>query len=259
MKDKVRINRYLASTGVASRRGADDLILQKRVSVNRALVEFPGLEIDPMLDVVEVDQKIVKSEQLAYRVLNKPRSVITTLNDPQQRPTVKDFIEDQTVRLFPVGRLDFDVAGVLLLTNDGELTHKLLHPKFEIKKVYLVELAIKPTPGQLLALTSGVQLNDGFAKAFAATIVPYRTEFSELIKFPSSYLLELTVTEGRKHFVKKLIGNVGLSLISLSRVSFGEIKLQNLALGRLRELTSSELSFISHLRGRAVWFSSSGS
>jgi 23S rRNA pseudouridine2605 synthase len=222
----VRLNAYLARAGVASRRGADELIKAGRVRVNGdpgALNTFVGAG-----DTVEVDGKRVEKQQLAYLLLNKPPGVVTTARDPHGRPTVVELVPPDT-RVVPVGRLDADTTGALLLTNDGPLAHRLAHPRYEVDKVYEVEVEGDPDEDALGRLREGVDLDDGrTAPAEARRLGPGR--------------LELTIHEGRKHQVKRMCEAVGHPVHRLHRSRYAGLDLRGLAPGEWRELTGQEVA-----------------
>jgi 23S rRNA pseudouridine2605 synthase len=221
----VRLNAYLARAGVASRRSADELIKAGRVTVNGE----PG-RLNTFVesrDRVEVDGRRVEPQRLAYLLLHKPAGVVTTARDPHGRPTVVDLV-DHEARVVPVGRLDADTTGALLLTNDGELAHRLAHPRYGVEKTYDVEVDGKVTDEQLLRLRGGVELEDGpTAPAQARRLGPNR--------------LELVLHEGRKHQVKRMCAEVGLPVTRLHRPSYGGLELGALAPGEWRELEPTEV------------------
>jgi 23S rRNA pseudouridine2605 synthase len=221
----VRLNAYLARAGVASRRRADELIKAGRVTVNGRrgeLNDFVGRR-----DVVEVDGEHVAPQALAYVLLHKPAGVVTTARDPQGRPTVVELVEHAS-RLVPVGRLDADTTGALLLTNDGEMAHRLAHPRYEVDKVYEVEVEGEPDDHALRQLSEGVELEDG------------RTAPAEVQRLGPSRI-ELTVHEGRKHQVKRMCEAVGHPVRRLHRSRYAALHLAGLAPGEWRELTDGEL------------------
>jgi 23S rRNA pseudouridine2605 synthase len=229
----MRLNAFLARAGVASRRGADDLIKAGRVRVNGEpgeLGTFVGAA-----DMVEVDGKPVAKQQLAYRLLHKPAGVVTTARDPQGRPTVVGLVPGSP-RVAPVGRLDADTTGALLLTNDGPLAHRLAHPRYEVDKVYVAEVEGDPGPGVLRSLTEGVVLDDGpTAPARARRIGRGR--------------LELTIHEGRKHQVKRMCAAVGHPVRSLHRSRYAGLDADGLAPGGWRDLTRAEIDELRRLVG----------
>ena len=221
----MRLNAYLARAGVASRRKADELIKAGRVSVNGRpgeLNTFVGAH-----DRVEVDDKPVAKQQLAYVLLHKPVGVVTTASDPQGRTTVLDLI-DLPTRVLPVGRLDLDTTGALLLTNDGELAHRLAHPRYQIDKVYEVETWQQPTDAQLDSLRSGVTLDDG--PTSPATV--RRIEGARI---------EVTIHEGRNRQVRRMLEALGHRVKSLHRSRYAHLTLEGLEPGAWRELEPSDV------------------
>jgi len=221
----MRLNAYLARAGVASRRAADDLIKAGRVRVNGA----PG-ELNTDVgsgDVVEVDGERVRPQKLAYVLLNKPAGVVTTARDPQGRPTVVGLV-GHAARVVPVGRLDADTTGALLLTNDGPLAHLLAHPRYEIEKVYVADVEGKPGAESLRRLAEGLELEDGrTAPARARLLAPSR--------------LELAIHEGRKHQVKRMCEAVGHPVVRLHRSGYAGIGVEGLRPGEWRELSQEEV------------------
>jgi len=220
------LNAYLARAGVASRRKADELIKAGRVTVNGKagrLNTFVAAR-----DRVEVDGKAVAKQRLAYVLLHKPAGVVTTASDPQGRRTVVELV-DLTERVVPVGRLDADTTGALLLTNDGELAHTLAHPRYGVEKTYVVEVVGTPSDAALRALAEGVELEDGrTAPARARRLAPSR--------------VELTVHEGRKHQVKRMLEAVGHPVTRLHRSVYAGISADDLEPGSWRELTPAEVT-----------------
>jgi 23S rRNA pseudouridine2605 synthase len=222
----VRLNAYLARAGVASRRRADELIKAGRVLVNGEpgrLNTFVGAE-----DAVEVDGHAVAPQRLAYILLNKPTGVVTTARDPQGRPTVVDLVPAEP-RVVPVGRLDADTTGALLLMNDGGLAHRLAHPRYEVEKVYEAEVEGRPDPRALQRLRDGIELEDGrTAPARVQLLAPNR--------------VELSIHEGRKHQVKRMLEAVGHPVRRLHRSRYAGLDLAGLGPGRSRELTQDEVA-----------------
>jgi 23S rRNA pseudouridine2605 synthase len=223
---RVRLNAYLARAGVASRRGADELIKAGRVTVNGE----PG-ELNTFVasrDRVEVDGRPAELQPRAYVLLHKPAGVVTTARDPRGRRTVVDLV-DHASRVVPVGRLDLDTTGALLLTNDGELAHMLAHPRYEVEKVYEAEVEGDPSDEALQDLRRGVELDDGLtAPAQARRLGPGR--------------VELVLHEGRKHQVKRMLAAVGYPVTSLHRSRYGGLTLEGLEPGAWRELEPSEVT-----------------
>jgi len=229
----VRLNAYLARAGVASRRRADELIRAGRVRVNGA----PG-ELNTVVgrhDVVEVDGDRVQRQRLAHVLLYKPAGVVTTARDPQGRRTVVDLVPDEP-RVVPVGRLDADTTGALLLTNDGDLAHRLAHPRYGVSKVYEAEVEGTPSPEALARLRGGVELDDGVtAPAGARRLGAGR--------------IELTLHEGRKHQVKRMCEAVGHPVRQLHRSRYAGLDLAGLGAGESRELTTDEVAVLRRLVG----------
>jgi pseudouridine synthase len=226
----VRLNAFLARAGVASRRHADELIAAGRVTVNGA----PG-ELATRVgsrDRVEVDGRRVELQALAYVLLHKPAGVVTTAKDPHGRRTVVDLV-DHPVRVVPVGRLDADTTGALLLTNDGPLAHRLAHPRYGVEKAYEVEVEGAPGSDALAALRGGVDLEDGRTAPARARVLRRRREAT---------VLELVLHEGRKHQVKRMCEAVGHPVRRLHRSRYAGLGLGRLAPGEWRELTRTEVS-----------------
>jgi 23S rRNA pseudouridine2605 synthase len=224
----VRLNAYLARAGIASRRGAEELIRAGRVHVNG---EPAGLgTFVERGDRVEVDGRAVVPEQLAYVLLHKPAGVVTTARDPQGRPTVVELVGHER-RVFPVGRLDADTTGALLLTNDGPLAHRLMHPRYEVDKVYEVEVEGEPADEALKRLAEGIDLEDG------------RTAPARVRRLAASRL-ELVLHEGRKHQVKRMCEAVGHPVRRLHRRAYAGLTVEGLAPGEWRELAPTEVEVL---------------
>src|SRR5262249_51042186 len=228
----VRLNAYLARAGVPSRRKADELIKAGRVTVNGE----PG-QLNTFVakrDRVELDGQLLERQGVAYVLLNKPAGVVTTARDPQGRPTVVELVSHHGTRLVPVGRLDADTTGALLLTNDGDLAHRLAHPRYEVEKVYQAEVEGEPSDEALAKLEQGIQLDDGpAAPAQAGRLAPNK--------------VELSVHEGRKHQVKRMMAAVGHPVTKLHRSRYAGLTLEGLEPGAWRELEPFE---VERLRNR---------
>jgi 23S rRNA pseudouridine2605 synthase len=221
----MRLNAWLARAGVASRRGADELIKAGRVTVNGK----PG-QLNTFVaarDRVELDGRPLARQELAYVLLNKPAGVVTTARDPAGRPTVVVLV-GHPARVVPVGRLDADTTGALLLTNDGELAHRLAHPRYEVDKVYVADVDGDPSPEALTALEAGIDLDDG-------RTAPARARRLARGK------IELVLHEGRKHQAKRMLAAVGLPVRRLHRSRYGPLSLDGLEPGEWRELASAEV------------------
>jgi len=227
-----RLQRALARAGFGSRRSCEELILQGSVSVNGRVARL-GDKVEVGRDDVQVDGIEVNLDpSVRYFAFHKPRGVVTTMRDPQGRPDLRAYLPKDEPRVFPVGRLDRDTEGLLLLTNDGELANKLMHPRFGVEKEYLVEVAGVPSAKHIGAIRRGVELDDGPAKARAARIVDARADRGEL---------RLVLTEGRKREVRRLLAAVGLPVTRLVRVRVGPVLLRRLAPGELRALDTKEI------------------
>ncbi len=227
-----RLNRFLARAGVSSRRGAEDLMAAERVSVNGVIVREPGAKIDPETDVVEVDGvRVGVTEGRMYVMLNKPPGFVSTLSDPQGRRTIAELMPATDRRLFNIGRLDMDTTGLLMLTDDGELAHRLMHPKYHVSKEYVATVAGRPAEEALQLLRNGIELDDG-------PTAP--AEISAERLGDTTSVVRLVIREGRKRQVRRMLAAVGHRVLALHRVRFGPIKLGDLPQGQTRELTAQE-------------------
>ena len=230
--DEVRINRFLASCGIASRRAADQLVLDGRVMVNGTVITTPGIMINPSRDEVIVDgERFAQPEaRKVYILLNKPRNVITTNSDEKNREMVLDFI-DVKERVFPVGRLDRKTTGVILLTNDGTLAHKLMHPSSNVKKEYIAVLAEKFTPNLLQQLTGGMRLKDTGEK-----VSPCRAKILE-----EGLQVLVSIHEGKNHQVRRMFETLGFDVKRLERVAYAGLQAGELRRGEWRYLSRNEV------------------
>jgi 23S rRNA pseudouridine2605 synthase len=228
-----RLQKYLARAGVASRRHAETLIVEGRVKVNSQVVTTLGTKVEPGRDLVTVDGKLVEAEAArAHYLFYKPPGVVTTLSDPQGRPSISSFTQPLKLRLFPVGRLDYDAEGALLLTDDGQLAYELTHPRFQVPRTYLAKVKGAPDEATLERLRGGVRLEDGFAK-------PTSVEIFE--KAEKNTWLKIVVTEGRQHLVKRLCAAIGHPVVRLFRPHYAGLTLEGLRPGALRPLTADEV------------------
>lgn len=231
---KLRLNKILAQAGLSSRRGADRLVAEGRVAVNGAITRELATLADPERDLVTVDGRpLPRAEARHYLLLHKPAGYVTSVTDPHGRPVVSELVGDVDARLYPVGRLDWDVEGALLMTNDGALTHRLLHPRYGLPRVYEAEVEGRVAPGALERWRRGVVLDDGPARPLEVTIVHGGRDATRL---------ELTFAEGRKHEVKRYCAALGHRVRRLRRVAFGPVRLGDLPRGRYRRLTPREVS-----------------
>ena len=231
---RLRLNKVLAQAGLTSRRGAERLINEGRVAINGTVVRELATLADAALDIITVDgTPLPRAETLRYLLLHKPRGYVTTVHDPQGRPVVTELVPDD-VRLYPIGRLDADVEGVLLLTNDGPLTHRLLHPRYEVPRVYEVDVAGDVHAGDVPRWRRGVTLDDGPARPLDVA----RLGRGE----GATTRLRLTFAEGRKHEVKRYCEALGQRVVRLRRSAFGPIELGRLRPGQWRRLTPREVA-----------------
>ena len=231
----MRLQRYLAASGVASRRRSEELIVAGLVRVNGRVVRELGTSVAGG-DVVEFNGKIVAPAlEPAYIVMNKPLGVVTTMRDPEGRRTIADVLRRQgsTRRVVPVGRLEYDTAGVLLLTDDGALAHVLTHPKFGVEKTYRATLRGRLTPAQVATMQHGMKLEDGPAEPAQLRVVAARRDSSSV---------DVTIHEGRNRQVRRMFEELGHPVLGLTRLRFGPIGLGELAPGEIRDATSRELS-----------------
>ncbi|MCL2526220.1 MAG: rRNA pseudouridine synthase [Coriobacteriia bacterium] len=226
----MRLQKFLSRAGVASRRGSEDLMTTGRVSVNGQVVRELGTKVDPTLDVITVDGKVISAAgSPTYIMLNKPAGVLTTMDDPHGRPTVAQLVADAgQPALFPVGRLDLDTSGLLLFTTDGELGHRLTHPKYEHYKTYEVRVRGKLDDAALEKLRDGVMLDDGMT-------APAKVSYD-------GHVLTLSIREGRNRQVRRMCEAVGHPVLKLHRTQFGPLQLGKLALGTWRPLTKDEIN-----------------
>jgi 23S rRNA pseudouridine2605 synthase len=231
--DGVRLQKVLAQAGVASRRAAEELIAAGRVSVDGKVVREMGRRVDPETAVVHVDgSRIVVREDLVHLALNKPRGMLSTMSDDRGRPCVGDLVADRGDRLFHVGRLDADTEGLLLLTNDGDLGHRLMHPSYEMEKTYLAEVMGQVPRDLGRRLRDGIELDDGPVAVHSFKLVDSHAGRS---------MIELVIHEGRKHVVRRLLDEVGHPVQRLVRTAVGEVTLGNQRPGKIRALNHAEV------------------
>jgi len=229
----IRLQKVLAAAGVGSRRHCEEMIGDGRVEVDGEIVRRFGARVDPQRQVIRVDgRRIPAREDLVYLALNKPAGVLTTMSDARGRPTIADFLGDRAERLFHVGRLDYDTEGLMLLMNDGELAHRLAHPRYGVLKTYLADVA-GPLPRDLgRQLITGVELSDGVASA---------DNFRVVERAGTRALVEITLHEGRKHIVRRMLAEVGHPVSRLVRTHVGPVALGSLRPGTTRRLTTREI------------------
>ena len=230
-----RLQKVLARAGYGSRRSCEELVEQARVEVNGEIVLEQGMRVDPENDEIRVDGLTVATQSYQFFSLNKPAGVVSTMEDTEGRQCLGDYVTNRETRLFHVGRLDTETEGVILLTNHGELAHRLTHPKYGVKKVYLAHI-VGPIPRDLgKQLKDGIQLEDGYAKA---------DHFRVVEQTGKNYLVEVTLHEGRKHIVRRMLAEAGFPVDKLVRVSFGPITLGDQKSGWLRRLSNTEVGML---------------
>ncbi len=231
-KTTIRLNKFLAQNGLGARRKISDFLNENEVTVNSKKVTEPGIRIDPQKDEVVVNGKaLAKVESFVYFLLNKPKGVISSVSDEHGRKTVVDLIKTKE-RIYPVGRLDANTKGLLILTNDGELSHKLTHPSFHIDKKYICLIPGKVTYHQISQLQKGIELKEGKTAPAQVNILEERNNRTQL---------ELIIHEGRNHQVKRMLSKIGLELLDLKRSAIGQLEIGSLGLGEYRELTEEEV------------------
>ncbi len=239
----MRLNKYIAQSGVASRRKADQLTLNGAVRINNKVMKEPGYDVKPE-DVVEVNGLALRpASKKIYIVLNKPKGYITTVSDEQNRPTVMDLVSDITERIFPVGRLDYNTTGLLIMTNDGELSQKLTHPQHQVSKTYHARVSGILSNEKLAKLRKGVDIG-GFVTSNA------RVEI--LKQGDRSAIVEIEIHEGKNRQVRKMFATVGCKVQELERVSMGELRLGRLMEGHYRKLTAKEVEYLKGI-GHEEW------
>ncbi|MFD7105781.1 pseudouridine synthase [Streptomyces celluloflavus] len=230
-----RLQKVLARAGMGSRRACEELIDQARVEVNGRIVREQGVRVDPEKDEVKVDGLTVATQSYLFFALNKPAGVVSTMEDPDGRQCLGDYVTNRETRLFHVGRLDTETEGIILLTNHGELAHRLTHPRYGVKKTYLAAIQ-GPLPRDLgKQLKDGIQLEDGYARA---------DHFRVVENTGKNYLVEVTLHEGRKHIVRRMLDEAGFPVDKLVRTSFGPIALGDQKSGWLRRMTNTEVGML---------------
>ncbi|WP_093608952.1 pseudouridine synthase [Streptomyces indicus] len=230
-----RLQKVLARAGYGSRRACEELIEQARVEVNGEIVLEQGLRVDPEKDEIKVDGLTVATQSYQFFALNKPAGVVSTMEDPDGRQCLGDYVTNRETRLFHVGRLDTETEGIILLTNHGELAHRLTHPRYGVKKTYLAAIT-GPLPREIgRILKDGIQLEDGYARA---------DHFRVVQQTGKNYLVEVTLHEGRKHIVRRMLAEAGFPVEKLVRTHFGPIGLGDQKSGWLRRLSNTEVGML---------------
>ncbi|WP_165989462.1 pseudouridine synthase [Streptomyces sp. YIM 98790] len=227
-----RLQKVLARAGLGSRRSCEELIDQGRVEVNGRTVREQGRRVDPDRDEIRVDGLTIASQKYVFYALNKPVGVVSAMEDPEGRPCLGDYVQDRETRLFHVGRLDAETEGIILLTNHGEVAHRLTHPRYGVTKTYLAALT-GPLPRDLgRRLREGVQMEDGYVRA---------DDFRVVDQVGHNYLVEVVLHEGRKHIVRRMLAEAGFPVDKLVRTHFGPVALGDQKPGRLRRMTHTEV------------------
>lgn len=244
MEDEVkrleRLQKILAQAGVASRRKCEELIVAGQVEVNGEKVTELGAKADPATDVITVNGKPIRAEKKLYLMLNKPKGVITSANDPQGRKVVTDFLHGIQERVYPVGRLDYDTEGLLLLTNDGELANLLTHPRHHVPRTYLATVKGIPHGTSLEKLQKGIELEDGVT-------APAEVEYYDVDTEKNEATITITITEGRNRQVRRMFEAIRHPVRKLKRIKFGDLTLQSLPRGKYRHLTQQEVQDLRNL------------
>jgi pseudouridine synthase len=241
-----RIQKILAKAGIASRREAERMVIEGRVTVNGKIVDTLGFKADLTKDHIKVDgRRLTRFEPKVTLLFNKPRGYLSTVEDPKGRPTVMDLLTKRKWRVYPVGRLDFDAEGLLLLTNEGDLAYLLSHPRFSIPRTYLVKVAGVPDEKKMARLKRGIMLEDGRARVLSSLILRQGERNS---------WVRVVVTEGRNRLVKRLFSAIGHTVLKLKRIEFGPIQLGSLPIGQFRYLTPEEIEKLKKLRVRGSEF-----
>lgn len=236
----MRLNKFLAQSGVASRRKCDELILAGKVKVNGKLVKELGVEVNVMADSVYFGGKRVKPVNTnVYYKLHKPKGYVTTASDDKDRKTVLSLMRNVKYRIFPIGRLDYDTEGLLLLTNDGDLTNILTHPKNSVVKTYIANVEGVVSDEEIKQLSSGIDIGDYKTKPCSVVLISRDDKFTKL---------EISISEGKNRQIKRMIEAVGKTVAFLKRVSIGDIRLGGLARGEYKELTNKEMQYINKLK-----------
>ena len=233
---KARLQKIISQAGLASRRAAEAMILEGRVEVNGAVVRKLGGKFDPAQVEIKVDGKAIRAaEAHAYYLLNKPKGYVSTARDERGRRTVLDLLPEAKERIYPIGRLDMNTEGLLLLTNDGELMNGLLHPRYEVQKTYVARIAASLSADEIRALQEGVQLEDGVTAPASVRV---------LDEMPGRARVEITIHEGRNRQVRRMFKAVGHEVLALKRTVFAGLTLEGVKRGKYRPLTEAEIGML---------------
>lgn len=229
-----RLQKVLAEAGIASRRKCEEIITAGRVEVNGEIVSELGVKVNPAQDVIKVDGRLIRQQKKVYVLLNKPKGVITSASDPEGRKTVTEFLKGIKERLYPVGRLDYDTEGLLLLTNDGEFAHLLTHPSHHVPRTYLAYVKGVPHGSLLDRLRTGIELEDGMT-------APAEAEYYDADPDNKQSIIQITIYEGRNRQVRRMFDAIGYPVERLRRIKFGSLQLSGVGRGRYRMLSEAEV------------------
>lgn len=234
---KERLQKIIAAAGICSRRRAEEMILLGQVKVNGEVVNTLGAKADPVNDIISVDGKVLEPDahENQYYILNKPRGYITSTSDPQGRPTVMNLMGTVEARIYPVGRLDYASEGLLLLTNDGELANRMMHPSSQVHRTYAVKVKGEVTDDHIRQLRKGIQLSDGFVK-------PLRVGRAERLQ--NKEWIEITVTEGKNLEIRRIFAVLGLDVERLRRIALGQLKIEGIPVGKFVRLAKQQVEEI---------------
>ena len=234
----MRLNKYIAMAGIASRRKADELTLEGKIKINGTVMKEPGYQVQSG-DVVEVNGRTIEpAKKPVYLMLNKPKGFITSASDEKDRPTVMQLVSDIPERIFPIGRLDYNTSGMILMTNDGDLAYHLTHPKHEVQKTYRARVAGALSPERVARLRKGVDIG-GFVTSPAVVTVIKQLERSAIV--------EIKIHEGKNRQIRKMFAAVGNKVIDLERIAIGQILLGHLMIGHYRKLTQQEVEYLKNV------------
>lgn len=234
----MRLQKFLAACGVASRRKSEDIISNGRVKVNNKVITEMGFKVNPNRDEILVDDKeITLEERKVYIILNKPKGYVTTVKEQFNRKKVIDLV-NAPYRVFPVGRLDYNTSGLLILTNDGDLTFKLTHPKFKVEKVYIAKIRGIPTKGGIKRFETGLKIENYISAPASLKIIKKSEDYS---------IVEITIHEGKNRQVRKMCASIGHPVIDLKRIKIGRVSLGSLDVGNWRYLTEREINYFKKL------------
>ncbi|WIV10964.1 pseudouridine synthase [Proteiniborus sp. MB09-C3] len=232
----MRLQKFMAQCGIASRRKSEEIIADKRVKVNGIIITELGHKIDPLHDIITVDNKRIKHrEKKVYIIMNKPKGYVTTVSDEYNRKTVLDLIKNIKERVYPVGRLDYDTSGLLLLTNDGELAYRLIHPKYEVVKTYIATVKGKPIEEELERFRNGLEI-DGHITSEA--------EIEVLSSINDKSVVKIQIHEGKNRQIRKMCDKIGHPVTSLKRIAIGDLELGTLKKGCWRFLNDKEIEYL---------------